>query len=455
MDYLESLRGIIFLNQADSTKAITYCVVLFILIALSSFFSASETAVSTANKVRLKLLADDKVKGARKALNIIDKFDKTLSTILIGNNLVNIASGTLGLLIVKLFVESEDLASLLSTLLITIIVLICGEILPKSFAKANPEAVILKISGIVYFLNIVFTPLSFIFQKMKHALFKDKAEIDDVTTEDELEVILDNMEERGVIHEDEVDLIENVLNLNDITVSDIMTHRVDIIAFEVKEDIEAIKELFFTSKYSRIPVYEDDKDNIIGVLYERDFFTKLIKNEKIYIRELLREVKYVSKSMKVDVLIHTLQQANMHMAIVSDEYGGTDGLVTLEDALEEIVGEIYDEHDDSQAVIFEELEDGSYLVDAEMEVEDLFDRFGIGKYPETAYNKVGGWLYEMSEGIPEIGAQINYTCSYSSYSDVEDTYYNYESILEFTIKDVDERRIISTTVKVTTNVIEE
>lgn len=428
---------------------------LVILIFLSAFFSASETALTRVNKVKIKVAADEGSASARKAYAVIDNYDKTLTTLLFGNNLVNIAIATLAVGLFASFMKSQDLVDLVSTLVSTIVVLTFGEIIPKSFANKHSESVTLFIARIIYTLNIILTPFTFLFMVLKNKVFRSKEQTEEKVTENELEVILDNMEEMGELEEEQNDLIQSVLELNDKTVGDIMTPRVDMVAIDVSDDIEKTKKTFFDTKYSRIPVYEDDKDNIIGILYERDFFTKLLKKQKINIKSIMKPVRYVSKEMKVDALIAELQSSKTHIAIVSDEYGGTDGLVTMEDALEELVGEIYDEHDEAEELPLIKISDNQYKLDADLEVEELFDELDLGKAPDTPYNKLGGWLCELAEDIPELGVCINYQDIYSQYDYEKEEYIDYDKTLEFTITEVSERRIKKAILKIIDNKIEE
>ena len=260
--------------------------------------------------------------------------------------------------------------------------------------------------------------------------------------EAELEAILDTMEEEGAIESEEVEMINNILDLNDREVKDIMTPRPDIIAVSDDMDNDEIKAVLFDSKLSRIPVYHGDKDNIIGILFERDFLTAYIKRKNFRVKSLLRPVKYVSTSMKVDDLIHELQKSKMHMAIVSGEYGEVVGLVTMEDALEELVGEIYDEHDESfDELLIQEIEDGEYLINANIYIEDLFEDLELGRVPETQYSKLSGWLYGSCEDIPEEGYNFVYTSKYIAKTEDED----YEEIIKrltFVVTKVEDRRII-------------
>jgi len=271
-------------------------------------------------------------------------------------------------------------------------------------------------------------------------------------TESDLETIIDTMEEEGSINEEEADMLQKVLDLSEITVEEIMTPRVDMIAVEVNEDIKTITDIFFKNKYSRLPVYDTNTDNIIGILSERDFYTKIIKDQHINLRRLVRKPLFVPTSTKVDALIEMLQKQNTHLAIVVDEYGGVDGIVTMEDALEELVGEIYDEHDDIIETITKQ-DDYTYLVNADYDLEDLFEDLNLGKPPVSESTSVGGWLFEMFQDIPEIDEEIEYEVKYNQeYDELSELINEDKAILVFKILKVTKRRIKS--VLLTINIIE-
>lgn len=428
----------------SSSLNIPLLIAMIILVLLSAFFSMTETVYSTTNTVRLTVLAEEGKKKAQKALWIADHYDRTLTTILVGNNLVNISLATISVTFFTQLLTNGSIVELVSTLVTTIVVLIFGEITPKTIAKEHADSLAVKLSSIVYIVIWILTPVVIIFsgfQKLLH-LGKDKTEKEPQVNEAELEAILDTMEEEGAIESEEVELINNILDLNDREVKDIMTPRPDIIAVSDEMDHDEIKTVLFNSKLSRIPVYHGDKDNIIGILFERDFLTAYIKRKNFRIKSLLRPVKYVSTSMKVNDLIHELQKTKMHMAIVSGEYGEVVGLVTMEDALEELVGEIYDEHDESEdEMLIQKIEEGEYLVNANIYIEDLFDDLDLGKTPETQYSKLSGWLYGSCEDIPEEGYNFTYISKYIAKTDDED----YEEVIKrltFVVTKVEDRRIL-------------
>jgi len=280
---------------------------MVVFLAVSSFFSMSETVFSSVNIIRLKTFIEEGRKGSKKAVWITDNFDLTLSTILVGNNLANIALATVSVSVFsQIFESSPQLVTWLNTFVMTTIILIFGEIVPKSFAKNNAEKLALLISRLLYAIITFLKPITWIFIKIKELIVKDDNTPIHSVTENELETIIDTMEEEGSIDEDSAEMLQSVLDLNDKSVYEIMTPRVDMIGIEVNDDIEEIKKIFFDNQFSRIPVYELTRDNVVGVLHERDFFTKLIKNQKVFIRKLMKKPMFVSKSMKIDTLIATL-----------------------------------------------------------------------------------------------------------------------------------------------------
>lgn len=379
---------------------------IIILLICSSFFSASETAFSTSNNIRLRNYADEKRKGARRALWIVENYDRALSTILVGNNFVNIASTTLCAYLLGVFITSPTVANLINTVVMTIIVLIFGEILPKSIAKQSPEKVALKFSGVMYFLIKLLTPVCWVFIKLQKLFVKNKTDDNPTVTEDELESIIDTMEEEGVLESYDADLFQGVMDLNDKTVYDVMTPRVDVVALNKNASEQEINELFLDSEFSRVPIYDGDKDHMIGVLYQKDYFKNILKKEPFKLSTLITEPLYVAENMKVKELIKSMQSEKKHMAIVVDEHGGTSGIVTLEDALEEMVGEIYDEQDDEEQLLIKKIDDKTYELSPEIDLFDLFKELQIEHLPQTQYSTLGGLLYELAENLPNLHQKL-------------------------------------------------
>ncbi len=415
--------------------------VMVMLVIFSAFFSMSETAFSSTTDAKLRLLIEERKSGAKKALQLANSFDKTLITLLIGNNIVNVALSTISVLFFAYLIENETVISVVSTAVVTITILIFGEILPKVIAKQHAEAIATKVAWPVYIVMLILTPLVYFFLGIQKCLTRKESEAETID-EDELGVLIDQMEDQGEIEHDEAETIRNVFDLNDRSVSDIMIPRIQMDAINYESTLEEVKSFMIDNPYSRIPVYKTDKDHIIGILYERDFFPALIKNPKMSWRKVIKPAKFVAGSMKVDALIEELQRAKTHIAIVSGEYGDVLGLVTLEDAIEEIVGEIYDEHDipGDNDLIFLEEEDGAYIVDGEWFVDDLFDKLGIGDTPDDVPSKLSGWMFAKCESIPEPGFTFDYVAIYTKQNE-EEEYEDFAKVITFTIDKVKNRRI--------------
>lgn len=427
-------------------------VLMLALIVISALFSMTEMAYSAVGKVRLKTLIEQNVKGSKKAYWIVENFDRTLTTLLVGNNLANVALTTVSVLffsgLLRSLPNSDTLITIINTVVITIIVLIFGEILPKSLAKTHPERVSLFFSGFIYFLIKILTPITYPFRVLNRRVIRQDGEGRPTVTESELETIIDTMEEEGSIDEEEADMLQKVLDLSEITVEEIMTPRVDMVAIDIQASVNQIRDIFFKSKFSRIPVYDGNSDNIIGILSERDFYTKLIKGQNINIKKLLRKAIFVPSTSKVDALIELLQMENSHIAIVIDEYGGVDGLVTMEDALEELVGEIYDEHDDVTEAILQK-DENHYLINAEIDLKVLFEDLNLGETPLSDSTSLGGWLFEKFQDIPDVGEKFQYELSVNQvYDELSELVSEDKEILTFTVLKVKKRRIKSVLLKV-------
>ena len=398
---------------------------LLALVILSAFFSSSETAFTSANQIRLRQYAEEGRRGAKEALAILEKFDEFLLVSLIWNNIVNISAASIATVIaVQLLGES---GAVVATVVMTVIITVFGEILPKSYARYNAERITSATSNSYRFLMALLLPITFVLKKVTDWIGKlSKKEEEPSVTEDELNVIIDTMEEEGVLEEEEVDMLQGVLDMSETFVKDIMTPRVDVIALEASSGLDDIKRVFLKEKYSRVPVYKESRDNILGVLYERDLFSYIVENgslESASITSLMRDAIYVSDSMRVSSLLTKLQLAKQHLAIVVDEYGGTAGVVTMEDVLEEVVGEIYDEHDEEEMETLLQKQDHIYEIRADIEVEELFDTLSIQLAVPEEVHSLGSWIYSKIEDIPKIGDMYNY------------------HHLEFTVIEVEERRI--------------
>lgn len=420
-----------------------YVVCVFLLLG-SAYFSASEMAFTTVNQIRLKSLADNKVRGARKAIYITEHYDRTLSTILVGNNLVNIALTTIAAFIFSTLISNPSIANILNTAVMTVLVLIFGEILPKTLAKVNPVKFALATSGMMFFIMKLLYPITAIFlgmQKFATKTTKGEGSESPTVTEDELESIIDTMEEEGVIDKNNAEIIQGVLEIQQRTAYDIMTPRVDVVAINYADSVKNIQDKFIETMYSRLPVYDETIDKIIGVLNQKDFFKAMLSGEKIYIKKIMTEAVYINENMRVDDIIRAMQKSKKHMAIVLDEHGGTSGIVCMEDAIEEMVGEIYDEHDgsDDERDFCDMTSDNEYVIDPDMDLKDLFDKLEIEHLPKTDYTSVGGFLFELTEELPVEGKVINYKTIDERVVDGM-----YESILveiHFTLSKVEDNRI--------------
>ncbi|MCF7926120.1 MAG: hemolysin family protein [Candidatus Izimaplasma sp.] len=411
---------------------------MILLIFVSAFFSMSETIFSSVNPIRLKTYIENDKIGSKKALWITEHFNRTIATILVGNNLANIALATISVSFFASVFTTDTLISVMNTLVMTTIILIFGEIIPKSFGKHNAEKLSLILSGILYWLIYILSPITYFFIKLQNRLITPTDEVS--VTNDELETIIDTMEEEGAIDEDEAEMLQSVLDLHERKVYEIMVPRVDMIGVDLEDDsVEDVKQTFFKYKFTRLPVFFDTPDNIVGVLHERDFLEKVVLGEEIDLKKLCTEPIYVSESMRVDTLIETLQRENSHLAIVSGEYGGTSGIVTMEDAVEELVGEIYDEHDEIQGEFIQQIKKDKFWINADVDLEDLFEYLKLGDPPETHYATLGGWLYDLFEDIPEVDEGYTYIHQMKNYHHEDDKPIIYT--LRFIIKDVKERRI--------------
>lgn len=404
----------------------------------------SETALSSVSEAKIKTLVEDRKRGSRKALYCIEHFEKILTTLLVGNNIVNTAMSVISVtFFMQIFTTlTSDMVSVLATIIITILLLIFGEIIPKTLGKKYNESVSLIVGPILWFISYLIYPIVLPFRGLQKLVTGHGKANESHVNEDELGSILDTMEEDGYIESDEREMIKNVFDLNDRTVEDIMVPRVDMIALDVESTLDEAKQLFFDSRFSRIPVYKEDKDHIIGVLYERDFFSALLQKDtsNVTIENCMKPAKFVNKTMTVDNLIRDLQQSKTHMAIVSGEYNDTLGLVTMEDALEELVGEIYDEHDNGSVnkTLIHKIDDNTYIIDGDCDVDELFDTLDIGDIPDET--KVSSWIFESKEDLPSQGDKMEYIACYTQEDD-DGVFKDYAKKLTFEIIRVDKRRI--------------
>jgi len=368
-------------------------------IIMSAYFSATETAFSSLNRIRVKNMADKGDEKAALVLRIAANYDSMLSTILIGNNIVNIAATSL---VTVLFVKmlGEDMGASMSTIVTTIVVLIFGEVSPKSIAKESPEQFARFSAPFLNLLIRVLTPVNFLFRQWKKLLSRIfKTSADTGITEEELLTLVEEAEAGGGIGKEESSLIRSAITFNELVAMDIFTPRVDVVGIPVDIAQEKVAEVFAETGYSRLPVYEGNLDNVIGILYQKDFYNEVFGTDKA-IRAYVRPVLFVAKSKNVDDLMKELQQNKMHIAVVMDEYGGTAGIVTLEDILEELVGEIWDEHDEVVCEM-EQMEEGAYRVSGKANIEKVFEE--LGREREFTVLTVSGWVMEQLGCIPTEG----------------------------------------------------
>ena len=374
---------------------------LVALVALSAYFSATETAFTSLNRIRLKTRADDGDKRAARTLALAADFDRLLSTLLIGNNIVNNVATTIGaVLFIQLIGPGKG--PTVSATVLTIVILIFGEVTPKSLAKERPEAWAIVATPLLWVMAVVLTPVNFLFTQWKKLLrVLLRHQDDDGITEEELMGMVDQAETEGSLDQHVSDLIRNAIEFNDMEVSEILTPRVDLEALADTATMEEAAAMYADSGFSRLPIYHDSIDNIIGVLHEKDFYAAYCRGVK-RLSELKGSVLYTTETARISDLLRQLQQNKVHMAVVVDEYGGTQGIVTMEDIMEELVGEIWDEHDEVVEE-FRKQSDGSYLVACSADLDDLYDLFDMKPSEEYDASTVSGWVMEEIGRVPDVG----------------------------------------------------
>lgn len=405
-------------------------IVIGLLILCSSFFSCIETAFSCVSTARLKNEESKGNKKAKNALFITENFDKALTTILIGNNVVNLGCSSLAtVLCMNIF---QNFAAAISTGLTTILVLTFGEIIPKCIGKEKSEAVALNTAIILKGLMIVLTPLSFLFIAIKTGALKLLNIRNDspTVTEDELKYIIEHSENEGVLEEEESEMVQSALEFDEKSAFEVLTPRVDMLALDIDDDFETNKNKILTERYSRVPVYKENLDNILGILYTRDYLEELIDGKTPDIKLLINDAFFTYKSRKLSALMNDLRKNQVNMAIVTDEYGGTLGIVTMEDLIEEIVGEIYDEDEDIEKE-YTKLRENCYFVSGDLEFDQLLELTDREDFDnDTESHTVGGFIFEHMGRIPKEGDRFEIDG------------------LSFEVYKVEERRIISAIVKV-------
>ncbi len=376
-------------------------ILILVLLLLSAFFSATETAFSSLNRTRLKSLAEHGNKKAERALALSERYDSLLSTILVGNNIVNIAMASVGTLLFTDLLKNSDTGATISTVVITVIVLIFGEVTPKSLAKEAPEAFAMKVTPAISLLVKLLTPVSWLFSKWKQLLGRFfKPDDDRRLTQDELITMVEEAEQEGGLDKEESELVRSAIEFREQDVEDILTPRVHIDALALDADKDTVEDTFIKTGYSRLPVYEETLDNIVGVVHQKDFYRALRSGIPFSLAAIMKPPVYVPEATGIDDLLRQMQKEKMQMAVVTDEYGGTAGIVTMEDILEELVGEIWDEHDEVEEN-FRRVSDTEWQIKGDAEAEEFASRFDLEIETEAA--TVGGWVMEHEERVPDRG----------------------------------------------------
>lgn len=386
------------------TSGVIQLVVLIVLVFLSGFFSSAETALTTVNRVRIRSLEEEGNKRAITVNRILDNYGKMLSTILIGNNIVNLSASALATTLAMRI----HLAVGIATGILTVVVLLCGEIVPKTWAMLYSEQLSLMYSGIIYGLMQILTPVIYVVDILSNAILRllhiDPSKKVNTMTENELKTYVDVSHEDGVIESEEREMIYNVFDFSDALAKDIMIPRINMVTVSVEDSYEQILTVFRESMYTRLPVYQEEKDNIIGLINIKDFI--LTDNQEAFrVQDILRDAHYTYEFKKIADLMYEMREKTMNVAFVLNEYGATIGMITLEDLLEEIVGEIRDEYDEDEEEYIQELDDGTYLVEGSMKLDDINDALGTSLDSED-YDSIGGIIIECLDRLPEDGEEV-------------------------------------------------
>ena len=381
----------------------TYLTIMVVCLILSSFFSATETAFSAMNTTKLKTLAEKGNKNAALVCKLDEQYSRLISTILIGNNIVNIAMASVGTVLFTL--KFGDMGATLSTIVVTIVVLIFGEISPKSIANNCPEQLAMLSAPVVQFLIWIFLPLNILFvgwQKLLTKIFH--LEPSAKMSQEELLTLVNEVQEDGTIDEDEGGLLRNAIEFSDQEARDILIHRTDLAALPITATKEEIAQMFTETKFSRLLIYQDTIDDILGTIHRKDFYVGCGITEK-EVKDIISPAIFVLESEPIRMILKKQQKAKTHVAVVVDEYGGTCGIVTMEDILEELVGEIWDEHEEAE-VLLRRIAPDTYLVDASMDFEEFAEYFKLNDESEMV--SVSGWVMEQFGRVPEQGDQLTY-----------------------------------------------
>lgn len=375
-------------------------IILIILICGSAFFSASETAFSTCNKIKLKQLANKGDERAEKTLKLAEDYDKLISGILIGNNFVNICATTIATIIfTKAFVNGAEI----STIVMTIVVLLFGEITPKTIAKNDADEFVLNLYPILKLVLIILTPFTFVFGQWQKLISLIKPPKPQSFSEDELITIIEEGEKEGTIEKEDSELIQSAIEFKDVSISEIYIPRVDLTAIDIAEDIEMFEKIFKEKPFSRIPIFEETIDNIIGFIHYKDFYS-LEENQNI--EDIIQKPLFLPLTTDISSALKEMQKSKVHLAIVCDEYGGTAGLITLEDIIEELVGDIYDEHDEVIEEIIH-LSNDVYRIEGGTNISDIYDLFDLLDDEDYDSVTISGWVIEHNEKIPNNNEVLN------------------------------------------------
>ena len=378
-------------------------VTILALILLSGFFSSTETAYSCSNKIKLRTLASAGSKKAKKVLFLAEEnYDRFISTVLIGNNIVNLSATTIATIFFAKLIQDANVSAVVSTAVMTVAVLIFGEISPKFLAKTFREKMAMAFYPIIKFFYYLFYPLNMLFGGWKWILSKVfRLKNEEIVTEEEIMTVVEEAEEDGTLREEETQLIRSVIEFDDLEVGDILVPRVNIVSVDSTSSMEEIRKIFDNEGYSRLPVYKDSIDTVIGTIHQKDFYSAYLRGKK-GIDGILQNAFYTTEHVKISNLLKDMQKKKVHIAVVLDEYGGTLGMVTLEDILEELVGEIWDEHDEVTEEIVTSKEN-EYIVLGSTNIEEMFEELEIKTEEEFDVQTVSGWVMNMLGQIPKKG----------------------------------------------------
>ncbi len=413
----------------------TIIFILIILVLSYSFFSASETAFSSLDRVKIKALANANNKKAQATLKLDEKFSKLLTTILVGNTIVNVVAASIATILFTNIFKENGVA--ISSIVMTLVIMIIGEIIPKNLAKHMPEKFAMFVTPLLKVLMFIFTPITYIFGLLEKQISKSICEDDETYSTEEFITMVEEANEEGNMEDHQADLITNALEFNDVDVGEIYKPRIEIVSIDINKDtIEDIERIFRDSGYSRIPVYEDSIDNIIGILHEKDFYYHLFYEKSTNVREILKEVIYTSPQVKISSLLKQFQKSQAHFAIVCDEYGGTQGIITMENILEELVGEIYDEHDEV-IEYYKKVDENTYLIKCDLDIKDLFEHFGIDNNEEYDFNSTSAWVIDKLDKIPNNGDCFDYLNMHVEVTDADEKKVN-EIKIKFDDKQIEE-----------------